>query len=97
MPDEKWVVIDEVAGELQAEILRGFLEAQEIPVWASQEGAGRVYALGIGDLGRVQLLVPSSYVEKARLLLDDYYTGKLATEEPFEVDERDVTEEEGGE
>lgn len=97
MQDEKWVVIDEVGGELQAEILRGFLEAQEIPVWASQEGAGRVYALGIGDLGKVQLLVPSSYVQKARLLLDDYYAGRLATEEPFEVNESDITERDGEE
>jgi len=89
MSEETWEVVDEIAGGIQAEILRGYLEAQGIPVWLSQEGAGRVYGLGIGVLGNVQILVPSSSYEKARALLDDYYAGKIETEE---LDSGDETE-----
>jgi hypothetical protein len=73
MSEEKWEVADEVAGDLQAELLRGLLEAQGIRVWLSQEGAGRVYGLALGRLGRVQILVPSDSVEKARSIIEDYY------------------------
>ena len=89
MSDETWEVVDEVAGDIQAEILRGYLEAQGIPVWLSQEGVGRVYGLGIGVLGNVQILGPSSNFEKARALLDDYYSGKI---EGVELDTGDETE-----
>jgi hypothetical protein len=77
MNENDVVVVDEVAGELQAEIIRGLLEAQGIPTWLSQEGVGRVYGLGVGVLGRVQILVPSPYSEQARQVLDDYMAGKF--------------------
>ena len=92
MSDENWEVVDEVAGDIQAEILRGYLEAQGIPVWLSQEGVGRVYGLGIGVLGNVQILVPTSNYEKARALLDDYYAGKIEGEE---LDTGEETENQG--
>lgn len=78
---EEWVVIDEVPGMLQAEILRGMLEAQEIPVLLSQEGAGRVYGLTVGPLGTVQILIPAKDLERARELLDAYYA-ESGEEEP---------------
>lgn len=75
MTDEQWEIVAEVAGPLQAEMLRGLLEAQEIPVILSQEGAGRAYGLTVGLLGRVQLLVPTSALERARQVLDEYDAG----------------------
>ena len=33
MAEEEWVVVDRVQGQLQAEILKGMLEAQGIMVW----------------------------------------------------------------
>ena len=72
---EDWIVLDEVAGMLQAEILRGLLEAQEIPTVLSQEGAGRAIGLTIGSMGTVQILVPSKDEERARELLEAYYSG----------------------
>lgn len=77
MSEDRWEVVAEVAGELQAEILRGMFEAQGIKVWMSQEGAGRAYGLGVGRLGKVQILVPESDLEQANALLDEYYSGEL--------------------
>jgi len=78
MTEEKWEVVDEVPGDLQAEILRGLLEAQGIKVWLSQEGIGHsVFPVTISPMGRVQILVPHEQSQSARTVLDDYYTGKL--------------------
>lgn len=77
MTNENWEIVDEVSGELQAELLRGLLEAQGIEVVLNQEGAGRAYGLNIGTLGQVQIMVPSRAAAEARQILDDYYAGKF--------------------
>jgi len=77
MKQEEWVKIDTTGGQLQAELLRGMLEAQGIQVWLNQAGAAHAYALNVGSLGRVEILVPSSASEQAKKLLDDYYSGRL--------------------
>jgi len=73
MSADKWEVLDEVPGSFQAELLRGLLEAQEIPVVLSQEGLGHVYALTVGTLGQVQVLVPAKDLERAKVVLDEFY------------------------
>jgi hypothetical protein len=81
MAADNWEIIEEVYGELQAELLRGLLTAQGITVVLNQEGAGRAYGLNVGSLGATQIMVPTSSVERARQVLDDYYAGKFAAEE----------------
>lgn len=77
MSDE-WEVVDELTVSGRAEILRGLLEAQGIPVVLSQEGAGHFgYAMTIGRLVRVQILVPSSSAGLARQVLAEYYAGEF--------------------
>jgi hypothetical protein len=99
MPEENWEVIDEVAGDLQAEILRGLLEAQGMHVWLSQEGAGKAIGLTLPALGMVHILVPTHEVDRARAILETYYSGEL---EQVELDsdavhriEAEVEEEDG--
>jgi hypothetical protein len=76
MPEENWEVLETVGGSFQAEILRGLLEAQGISVVLSQEGAGRsAYAVTVGRLGEVEILVPVGELAEARKILDDYYNG----------------------
>jgi hypothetical protein len=75
MVDEEWVPVDRVSGQLQAEMLRGLLEAQGITVWLNQEGAAHAYAVSVGTIGMVEILVPTSMVEKARQVLQAYYRG----------------------
>jgi hypothetical protein len=78
MPEENWEIVAEVYGEIQAELLRGLLEAQGIPVTLNQEGAGRAYGINVGSLGMVQIMVPSHHSAEARQVLDDYQSGKFS-------------------
>ena len=88
MSELNWEIVDEVFGELQAEILRGLLEAQDIPVMLNQEGAGRAYGINVGRLGQIQILVPSDHAVQARAILNDYYTGAYEDQE-FEENEEE--------
>ena len=75
MVEEEWVLLEKVQGQLQAEIFRGLLEAQGIMVWLNSQGASRAYAVSVGTLGAVEILVPSSKAEQARQVLEAYYRG----------------------
>jgi hypothetical protein len=55
--------------------MKGLLEAQGIMVLLNQEGAAHAYAVAVGTLGMVEILVPSSMVEHARQVLEAYYQG----------------------
>ncbi len=77
MADDEWVLVDRVEGPLQAEILKGLLEAQGIKVWLNQQGAARAYAVTVGSLGMVEILVPGSQAEQARQVLEAYYRGEF--------------------
>jgi len=77
MSEENWVMVYETNGPVEAELLRGLLEANQIPVFLSQEGAGKAYGITIGRLGRVQILVPESKSELARQTIADLEAGYL--------------------
>lgn len=97
MSTEEWVVVDQVAGPLQGEILRGLLEAQGVEAELSQESAGQYgFAVNIGELGRVEILVPVEQVEQARKVLEDYYAGAFADTPPFTPSLPSEDEEESG-
>ncbi len=76
MTDEL-VEIDVVAGRLQAEIMRGLLEAQGFHPLLSLEAAGEATGLAVGPLGEVTILVPASEAERAKQLVEDYYADRL--------------------
>jgi hypothetical protein len=92
MSDKSWEVVDEVAGDLQAEIVRTLLESFGLQVWLSQEGAGRAYAMNVGTLGRAQVLVPKTQAEDARKIIQKYYAGELAHPEEEYGNEDDGSE-----
>jgi hypothetical protein len=92
MTEEEWVLVDKVEGQLQAEILRGLLEAQGIMVWLNPQGAARAYAVSIGTLGAVEILVPSSAADQARQVLDAYYRGDF---ENMDLEGSETNEEPG--
>ena len=92
MTDDEWVLIDKIQGQFQAEIIKGLLEAQGIQVWLNSQGAARAYAVTVGTLGAVELLVPSSQADQAREIMEEYNRGdfenmKLDDSEPPEGSE----------
>ena len=75
MGEHSWKRIISVQGELQAEVMRGLLEAQGIPVNLSQEGVGRAYGFGVGPLSEVEILVPDNFSEAALNVIERYQAG----------------------
>jgi hypothetical protein len=71
------VNIFKAAGQLEAEMIKAFLEAQDIPVTLNQESIGRTIGLSAGRLGEVQVLVPDSKVAEAKEILVDLFDGKF--------------------
>jgi len=92
MDNYDWEIVDQVAGELQAELIRGILEAKDIKVVLSQEGVGHVYAMNIGLFGRVQVLVPKEDSSRAKQILSQYYSD---TNDPLEQVEDNLVDNEG--
>ena len=91
--EEKWVELDTVSGPLQAELLQGLLEAQGLHVFISQEGAGRsAYAVNVGPLGEVNILVFEDELDKAKQILQDYYAGKYENIELVDDNENESGE-----
>jgi len=89
MSAKKWAVLDEVGGTLNAELIKGLLEAQGVPAVLSQEGAGHyAYAMNVGSLGQVQILVPEDSLAEARQILSDYYAGKFEDQDFEDPDEQ---------
>ena len=77
MVKDKWVSVTKIQGDLQAELLRGLLKAQEIPVHLSREGAGRAFGITVGPLGEVDVLVPEAYIQEAKIIIEMYNQGNL--------------------
>jgi hypothetical protein len=81
MTNSKWEVVAEVYGDLEAELIRGLLQVEGIPVTLSKEGAGQALGLQVGIMGEVQVLVPTDHVDKARGIVDDYFAGNYNIDE----------------
>ncbi len=81
------VVVDSVSGIVEAELLRSLLESAGVTVELSREAALSAYALGVGRMARVDLLVRKDQETLARAVLDDYRSGKLIAPEPDPSDD----------
>jgi hypothetical protein len=51
------------------------LEAANIPVMVSQEGAGATFGFTLGLMGEAEILVPEKYADEARGLLEAWQRG----------------------
>jgi len=74
----KLISIYSAAGQLEAEIVKAFLESQEIQVVLNQESIGRTIGLSAGRLGRVDVMVNESQEAEAKALLADVEAGKFS-------------------
>ncbi len=77
MPSSRLITVDETS-MAHAQVIRGLLEAEEIPVWLNQESAGTAIGLDmLSPLGVVKIIVKEQNAERARALVDAYYRGDL--------------------
>jgi hypothetical protein len=72
----KLIPVYSTEGQLEAEMIKGFLEAQGMNVVLSQESIGRTYGLTAGRLGQVKIFVPESQVEEAISILEAMERGE---------------------
>jgi hypothetical protein len=72
MNKQKLAVAAKVHGDVHADILRGLLEAQEIPVMVAREGAARALGVTVGSLGEIEILVPEEHLAEARQIIVEY-------------------------
>ena len=60
-----------VQGIETAEIIKGRLESEGIPVYIQYDAAGKIYGIISDGLGEVKLLVPKEHYEDAIRILND--------------------------
>ena len=72
-------------GEVEAQQIGAFLEANEIPVVFYGEALRKTHGLTLDGLGAVEIHVPEDYVEDAKKLLAQADAGELLL--PAEDDE----------
>ncbi len=66
-----WEIIFRAAGTHEAELVKGYLESNDIPVDLEYESAGKVYGLTMDGLGEVRVWVPVDYAEAAKGLIEE--------------------------
>ena len=69
MSAREQLVTVRTARYMEAQIIKGRLESEGIPVLLSYESAGLVYGLTIDGLGEAKVMVPKHLAEEARGIL----------------------------
>ena len=69
MSTEEQLVTVYVARQMEAQIIKGRLESEGIPVLLSYESAGLVYGITVDGLGEVKVMVPRRLAEEAKEIL----------------------------
>jgi len=69
---EKWVKLTSVWGEAQAQLLKGFLEGEDIPVRLRYHVPPSVYPVTVDGLAEVQILVLEEDLLRAQEALAAY-------------------------
>jgi hypothetical protein len=67
----RWVEVAQTPGLTPAQIMAGRLQAEGIPAYAWQEGAGQATGLVIGLLGAGHVMVPEEFEDKALQILSE--------------------------
>jgi len=69
-PSHKLVSVGLAYGQVQAEIMKGLLNANEVDVWLSNDSAGLAIGFGIGPMAEVDIMVRAEQAEQARWILE---------------------------
>ena len=88
--EQEPVVVWEAPNQLEAKIVVGRLESEDIPAMIRGESAGTVFGFSTGSLAEAEVLVPAALAEKAfEILESDVDLG----EEDVVIDEGSVSDE----
>ena len=68
------VKVYEAASELEAEVIKTYLESNGIPVMLQGEALSKVYGLTVGKMAQVRVFVPAPLAPKALELLEEETT-----------------------
>lgn len=69
--DDHLTTVFKAAHQVEAELIKGMLESNGIPVLLKYESLGPVYGLTIDGLGQVEVQVPYKYVRDADNLINN--------------------------
>ena len=72
---ERLVVLTRVIGEVEADLLIGFLEGEGIPASKRTHVPPSVYPVAVDGLAEVEILVPESLLPRAREALEAFKPG----------------------
>ena len=65
------VQVYSAVNDLDAQVIKSYLESNDIPVLLQGEAAGRVFGMMIGAMAEVRVFVPALLADKARELLEE--------------------------
>lgn len=65
------VLVYSAANDLEAQLIKTYLESNDIPVWLQGEAVGKVYGMVVGALAEVRVYVPEPLAQKAIELLEE--------------------------
>ena len=71
MPNTDLTTVYVANGQPEAEIIKGRLETEGIPVMLRYESVGLIYGLTTDGLGQVKVQVPSPLAQEAKKILTD--------------------------
>ena len=72
MPENlEWVFLTEVFNEVEADIVIGFLESEEIPVKKEYTGPFPGLKVIFGQESGFSIMVPADYLQRAKKLLEE--------------------------
>ncbi|MBS4023836.1 MAG: DUF2007 domain-containing protein [Dethiobacter sp.] len=77
---ESWVTVFEASNIDEANIVKGMLEASDIPVFLEREAVGAIYRLSVGPLSEVAVKVPKNNAARASQLLQSTHFGVMPEE-----------------
>ncbi len=69
---EEFVELVSVQGEMEAQVIRGVLESEDVRVSLNMHISQSVYPLTVDGLGKVDILVHRDDLEKARGVIREY-------------------------
>lgn len=73
----KLIRVYTASGQLEAQMIKTFLEAKDLQVALNQESIGRTLGLSAGCLGEVDVLVPESQAINASELISAMENGEF--------------------